>query len=132
MRYEYTYYSTSDPLIGLIFFTLFGILLLANAITLYSFAKDAGYDGIAWLAFIPFCGWILRFKMAGMSGWLILLFLIPFVNFIALILLIVAIYKSYERNSTGSAGGYFLLYLIGLEFVANSAARKKVRGYEVW
>lgn len=128
MSFSYTFYSTNNPIMVIALF----VLLILDAITLYSLAKDAGYDSIAWLAFIPIGSWILRFKMADWSGWTVIILLIPYLNIIGAVVFLVAVYSSYKNTSSGSAGLYLMLCIFGLGFIANILARKKVRGRAVW
>ncbi|WP_158894797.1 DUF5684 domain-containing protein [Amycolatopsis anabasis] len=68
----------------------------------------AGRPG--WAAIIPIYDLYVLLKIAGRSGWWIILFLIPLVNIVVGIIVSVNVAKSYGK---GASFGFFGLFLFG-------------------
>ncbi|MBS1906318.1 MAG: hypothetical protein JST33_07050 [Actinobacteria bacterium] len=108
---------TTDPTdaVGSVWATLFSganitfslILYVIVAIALWRVFTKAGHPG--WLAIIPIVNVIFIVKIAGMSGWWVLLYLIPIVNIVFGIIVAVKLGKSFGK---GGAFSFFLLWLL--------------------
>jgi Family of unknown function (DUF5684) len=101
MDYSYNYEAGSsiDPAVGAAFgaVMLFWMLLwiaiyVYFAIVLMKIAKKTNTPN-GWFAWIPFLNLYLIAKLAGKSGWWLILMLIPFVNIIIAIIVWMAISK---------------------------------------
>ncbi len=71
--------------------------------------EKAGLPG--WGMFIPFYNLYLHFKMAGRSGWTMLLMLIPIVNIIILIATNIDIAKKFGQPAAFGLGMTFLGFI---------------------
>jgi hypothetical protein len=94
------FFSGTTSVIGIIFYVLL-------AIAWWKVFTKAGYPGI--LALIPIVNTIFLLRIAGMSGWWVLLYLVPIAN---VILAIVVAVKVGDRFGKGGAFSFFLLFLI--------------------
>lgn len=94
------FFSGTTSVIGIIFYVLL-------AIAWWKVFTKAGYPGI--LALIPIVNAIFLLRIAGMSGWWVLLYLVPLAN---VILAIVVAVKVGDRFGKGGAFSFFLLFLI--------------------
>ena len=87
-----------------------GIIGLLVAIILivamWKVFTKAGQPG--WAAIIPIYNLYILCKIAGRSGWWVLLMLIPFVNFIIAIILCIDIAKNFGRGAGFGLGLAFL------------------------
>jgi hypothetical protein len=86
-------------------FALLWYLLIALALWLV-FAK-AGRPGI--LALIPIVNIVILVRIAGMNGWLSLLYFIPIVNIVFSIIVAIRVGAAFGK---GAAWSFFLLWLI--------------------
>ncbi len=71
--------------------------------------EKAGQPG--WAAIIPIYNYYIMLKIAGKSGWWLLLFLIPFVNIIIAFVVFIEIARRFNK-STGFGVGLVLLGLV--------------------
>lgn len=71
--------------------------------------EKAGQPG--WAAIIPIYNYYIMLKIAGKSGWWLLLFLIPLVNIIAAFIVFIEIARRFNK-STGFGVGLVLLGLV--------------------
>ncbi|HDL41706.1 MAG TPA: signal peptidase I [Actinobacteria bacterium] len=71
--------------------------------------EKAGAKG--WMAIIPILNLYVLAKMAGKSGWWVVLMLIPFVNFVVIFIIFIEIAHRFDR-STGFGVGMTLLGFI--------------------
>lgn len=94
------FFSGTTSVIGIIFYVLL-------AIAWWKVFTKAGYPGV--LALIPIVNAIFLLRIAGMSGWWVLLYLVPIAN---VILAIVVAVKVGDRFGKGGVFSFFLLFLI--------------------
>ncbi|MFJ4253434.1 DUF5684 domain-containing protein [Microbacterium sp. NPDC090003] len=94
------FFSGTTSVIGIVFYVLL-------AIAWWKVFTKAGYPGI--LALIPIVNAIFLLRIAGMSGWWVLLYLVPIAN---VILAIVVAVKVGDRFGKGGVFSFFLLFLI--------------------
>lgn len=93
----------------LVWFLLILLFLLLPVIAMWIIFKKAGKPGI--LAIIPLFNLYTFIKIAGKSGWWILLLLIPFVNIIFLILILNGISTNFGKSSAFTVGLVFLPFI---------------------
>lgn len=79
---------------------------LLVAIGMWPMLKKAGRPG--WGGFIPIYNIYLQIKLAGRSGFLLLLYVVPIVNFIVAIVVAVGIARAFGK---GGLYGFFLLFV---------------------
>lgn len=113
-----SYYDviTSGPGIG---GGLVGYLLVSLFLGM-TFAK-AGEE--AWKGWVPIYSTVVAFRLAGLSGWLVLTLIIPLVNLVVWILWGIRYAKAFGKSAVF---GFFLLawlLLIGLIIIASDPAR---------
>lgn len=94
------FFSGTTSVIGIIFYVLL-------AIAWWKVFTKAGYPGI--LALIPIVNAIFLLRIAGMSGWWVLLYLVPIAN---VVLAIIVAVKVGDRFGKGGVFSFFLLFLI--------------------
>lgn len=76
------------------------------AIGMWPLLKKAGWPG--WGGFIPIYNIYLQIKLAGWSGFLLLLYIVPVVNVITAIVVAVGVARAFGK---GSLYGFILLFL---------------------
>lgn len=127
MGYDYSsYYAARDysttaldtainATLGVMLFILIvGLMItIIQLVAMWKLYKKAGEPG--WMSIIPICNLVTLFKIAGLSPWLILVYLlafIPFIGWIAGIVLTAALcYKlalSFGKGIGWAVGLYFL------------------------
>lgn len=92
--------------ITLIIYIAIIVLIIAGYWKMF---EKAGVKG--WMAIIPILNLYVLVKMAGKSGWWLLLFLIPIVNFVVVFIVYIDIAHRFDR-STGFGVGMTLLGFI--------------------
>jgi hypothetical protein len=85
------------------------VLYILMVIALWRIFTKAGYAG--WLAIIPIVNLIVVIKVAGLSGWWVLLYLVPIANIVLSIVVAVRLAKNFGK---GGAFGFFLLWLLSI------------------
>ena len=84
-------------------------ILVFEAASLWKILTKAGRPG--WAILIPIYNSYVLIKIAGKSGWWLLLFFIPFVNAVALIIILNELARSFGR------GGGFTIGLVLLPYI---------------
>lgn len=79
---------------------------IVTAIGMWPMLTKAGRAG--WGGFVPIYNIYLQIKLAGRSGWLILLYLIPLVNIVVAIVVALGIARAFGK---GAFYGFFLHFL---------------------
>jgi hypothetical protein len=98
-------------IVGLVVMLPLGLVMYVyTSLTGMKTAQRLGVEN-AWFAWIPILSTVLRFQVAGMSGWLVLAMIVPVVN---IVLMIIALMKTCEKRGYDK-----LLGLLGLVPVAN-------------
>ncbi|MDD3375054.1 MAG: DUF5684 domain-containing protein [Candidatus Omnitrophica bacterium] len=69
----------------------------------------AGYPG--WAILVPIYNLYVSVKIAGYSGWLLLLFFVPFVNIVVNIIISVGLAKRFDRGAGFGLGLAFLPFI---------------------
>jgi len=92
-------FSGTTGVLALIFYVLL-------AIAWWKVFTKAGYPGI--LALIPIVNAIFLLRIAGMSGWWVLLYLVPIAN---IVLAIIVAIKVGDRFGKGGVFSFFLLFV---------------------
>jgi hypothetical protein len=82
------------------------LVYLLVAIGMWPMLKKAGRPG--WGGFIPIYNIYLQIKLAGRTGFLLILYIIPIVNFITAIVVAVGVARAFGK---GPFYGFFLLFL---------------------
>ncbi len=93
---------------GVILLIILAILVF-EAASLWKILTKAGRPG--WAILIPIYNSYVLIKIAGKSGWWLLLFFIPFVNAVALIIILNELARSFGR------GGGFTIGLVLLPYI---------------
>jgi hypothetical protein len=92
--------------------SLWGLAVYAwIALTLYIIATKTGTRN-AWLAWIPIANLYLMCKVAGLSGWLTILFFIPLANIILVIIVWMEIARA--RNKPSWLGILMIIPIVNL------------------
>jgi len=94
-------------LFGLVLVALYLAVALFFIIAAWKLFVKAGKPG--WGIFIPIYNLYLWVKIAGRSGWWVLLFLIPFVNIVIGIIVAIDVAKAFGKSGVW---GFFLLFLL--------------------
>ncbi|HTT57272.1 MAG TPA: DUF5684 domain-containing protein [Opitutaceae bacterium] len=94
-------------LFGLVLVALYLAVALFFIIAAWKVFTKAGKPG--WGIFIPIYNLYLWVKIAGRSGWWVLLFLIPFVNIVIGIIVAIDVAKAFGKSGVW---GFFLLFLL--------------------
>ncbi|MGN7862579.1 DUF5684 domain-containing protein [Microbacterium sp. 22303] len=92
-------FSGANITVSLIFYVIV-------VIALWKVFTKAGHPG--WLAIIPIVNLIFLIKIAGLSGWFVLLYLIPIVNIVMSIIVAIKLGKNFGKSGVFS---FFLLWL---------------------
>ncbi|RLP76354.1 hypothetical protein D9V32_05650 [Mycetocola tolaasinivorans] len=82
-------------------------IYVLTVIGLWGVFRKADYPG--WLAIIPIVNAVVLLRVAGRSGWLVLLYIIPIVNLVLAIIVALDVARKFGK---GGAFGFFLLFLI--------------------
>lgn len=82
------------------------IICILTIIAFWKMFEKAGEAG--WKSIIPFYNLYVELEIAGMSGWLFLLYLIPIVNIVLQIIVCVNIAKAYGKGTGYALGLIFL------------------------
>ena len=106
-------------LVGLVLAALYLGIALFYIICYWKVFTKAGKPG--WGIFIPIYNLYLCVKIAGRSGWWVLLCFIPLVNFVILIILSLDIAKAFGKG-TGFGILLFLLPIIAVPILAFGSA----------
>jgi len=93
-------------LFGLVLVALYLAVALFFIIAAWKVFTKAGKPG--WGIFIPIYNLYLWVKIAGRSGWWVLLFLIPLVNIVFAIIVAIDVAKAFGKSGVF---GFFLLFL---------------------
>ena len=104
--------------VGLVYLAIFVVLVIAW----WRVFERAGYPG--WMAIIPILNLYVLCKVAGKSGWFVLLFFIPLVNIIIGFVVAFGVARRFRRGdgfAIGLALLPFIFYPI-LAFGENTAA----------
>ena len=91
--------------LGLFFFA-FLIFFLISCWKLYEKANQPG-----WGCLIPIYGQVLYARIAGRSGWWVLLLFIPYINLVPAILFSIGVAKNFGRGIGTILGLIFLPYI---------------------
>jgi len=62
----------------------------------------------AWAAIIPIYSQIVKFKIAGLSPWLVLLYLVPVANIVIEIISTIKFFNAYDKSTGFAVGAIFL------------------------
>ena len=99
---SFTTTTTTDPAFsagaavgGLLFFFVFTAVI--GGLSLMGMFKKAGRK--TWEAFIPVYNSVVLLRIAGMSGWLILLMLVPVANIVVAVLLAINLAKVFGQDA---------------------------------
>ncbi|KNC18463.1 hypothetical protein AC792_11995 [Arthrobacter sp. RIT-PI-e] len=76
----------------------------------------------AWAAFVPIYNYIVLFRIAGLSAWLVILLFIPLLNLVALVLLAINVAKVFGKG-VGTAILLFLFAVIMYFVLSYGSAR---------
>ncbi|MDT8912640.1 DUF5684 domain-containing protein [Amycolatopsis sp. PS_44_ISF1] len=107
---------------GLGFGTGSGLLfLILMIIALWRVFTKAGRPG--WAAIIPIYNVYVLLKIAGRSGWWLLLLLIPLVNLIVAIIVSLDVARAFGKGGLFGFFGLFLFSVIGYLILAFGSAR---------
>jgi hypothetical protein len=98
-------YGTSQSTDSSAATTTFLVYLLV-AIGMWPMLKKAGRPG--WGGFIPIYNIYLQIKLAGRSGFLLILYIIPLVNIVTAIVVALGVARAFGK---GAVYGFFLLFL---------------------
>lgn len=117
--------TTTDPAMsaGALFgsFLVFAVIgIVIGGLSMMGMFKKAGRK--TWEAFIPVYSTVVLFRIAGMSGWLVLLLLVPVANLVVLIFLAINLAKVFGQ-SAGVAVLTFLFSTIMYFYLSFSSAR---------
>lgn len=105
------------------FWLVFAVLVIAG---MWKMFVKAGKPG--WGAIVPFYNIYLMLKIAGYSGWLMLLFFVPIANFIMMIVMAFGIAKAFGRGPLFAIFGLILFSPIGTLMLGFGDAKYVGRG----
>ena len=94
---------------GIGFWLIFCAIMVFEIAAMWKVNEKAGQPG--WAAIVPIYNIVVLCRIAGKSGWWVLLFLIPIVNIIVAIMVHFGIAKNFGK------GGLFAIGLILLGFI---------------
>lgn len=100
-------------LIGIVFVVA---VILLPIIILWKFFEKAGRPG--WASLIPIYNTYILIKIAGRSGWWLLLLLIPLVDIVILLIISIDTAKAFGRSTAFGVVGLFLFSYIGYAILA--------------
>ena len=117
--------TTTDPAMnaGAIFgsFLVFAVIGIAiGGLAMMGMFKKSGRK--TWVAFVPVYSTVVLFRIAGMSGWLVLALMVPVANLVVLIFLSINLAKVFGQ-SAGVAVLTFLFSTIMYFYLSYSSAR---------
>ncbi|WP_410599547.1 DUF5684 domain-containing protein [Amycolatopsis sp. lyj-90] len=97
---------------------IFAVLMI---IALWKVFTKAGRPG--WAAIIPFYNAYTLLKVAGRSGWWLILLLIPVVNIVIAIIVSIDVAKAFGKSGVFGFFGLFLFSIIGYLIIGFGQAR---------
>ncbi|MFJ1760081.1 DUF5684 domain-containing protein [Amycolatopsis sp. NPDC088138] len=97
------------------------VFAIITIIALWKVFTKAGRPG--WAAIIPIYNVYVLLKIAGRSGWWLLLLLIPLVNLVVAIIVSIDVAKAFGKSGVFGFFGLFLFSIIGYLILAFGGAR---------
>jgi len=97
--------DAGDVVVCILFF---GLIVFYYA-SMWEVYTKAGHPG--WAVFIPIYNVYVILKIAGLSGWCLVLMLIPFVNIVIAILVVVGLAKNFGKGAGFTVGLLFLPFI---------------------
>lgn len=101
---------------------LFGLVIyILLVIAFWKIFTKAGHPG--WLSIIPFVNTYFLVKIAGMNGWLFLLYLIPVVNVVFAIVVAIKLGAAFGKSTVFSVVLLWLFSVIGYFIIGFGSAQ---------
>ncbi len=121
MDIDYSYSTSGDPVAGAIGGVFGLIIAVILIVALWRVFAKAGRPG--WHAIIPILNTYDLIKIAGYSGWFLLLFLIPGVNIIIAIVVSLGVAKNFGKSGLFGFFGLVVFSFIGYLILAFGSAQ---------
>ena len=117
---EYSVSGSVDLTNNPVFWVVYAAVIVVGIIAFWRVFTKAGRPG--WASLIPIYNSYTLVKIAGYSGWFVLL-LIPFVNIIILVVISLGVAKNFGKSGVFGFIGLFLFSLIGYLILAFGPAQ---------
>ena len=108
---------TSNPVVWIVY----AAVVILGIIAMWRVFTKAGRPG--WAAIIPIYNTYTLIKVAGYSGWFLLLLLIPVVNIVILVVISLGVAKNFGKSGVFGFIGLFLFSIIGYLILAFGSAQ---------
>jgi len=108
---------TGNPVVWIVY----AIVVVLGIIAMWRVFTKAGRPG--WAAIIPIYNTYTLIKVAGYSGWFLLLLLIPVVNIVILVVISLGVAKNFGKSGVFGFIGLFLFSIIGYLILAFGSAQ---------
>jgi len=118
---DYSVSYSADLSNNPVFWVVYAIVVVVGIIAMWRVFTKAGRPG--WAAIIPIYNTYTLVKIAGYSGWFVLLLLIPFVNIVILVVISLGVAKNFGKSGVFGFIGLFLFSLIGYLILAFGSAQ---------
>ncbi|MFB9926803.1 DUF5684 domain-containing protein [Amycolatopsis halotolerans] len=102
------------------------VVTVLTIVALWLVFAKAGYPG--WAAIIPIYNVYVWLKVAGRSGWWLLLLLVPLVNLVVVIVVSLDIARAFGKSGVFGFFGLFLFSIIGYLILGFGRARYTAPG----
>ena len=108
---------TGNPVVWIVY----AVVVVLGIIAMWRVFTKAGRPG--WAAIIPIYNTYTLIKVAGYSGWFLLLLLIPVVNIVILVVISLGVAKNFGKSGVFGFIGLFLFSIIGYLILAFGSAQ---------
>jgi hypothetical protein len=108
---DYSVSYSADLSTNPVFWIVYGVVAILAIVALWRVFTKAGRPG--WAALIPIYNIYTLVKVAGNSGWFVLLYFIPIVNVIISIVVALGVAKNFGKSGVFGFIGLWLFSLIG-------------------
>jgi hypothetical protein len=114
---SYSADMTSNP----VFWIVYAAVIVVGIIAMWRVFTKAGRPG--WAAIVPIYNTYTLIKIAGYSGWFLLLLLIPVVNIVILVVISLGVAKNFGKSGVFGFIGLVIFSLIGYLILAFGSAQ---------
>jgi uncharacterized membrane protein YhaH (DUF805 family) len=121
VNYDQTASTGLSPIAAIIFGVIYLAVIVFEIAAYWKVFEKAGRPG--WGAIIPIYNIYLMVKVAGRSGWLVILYLIPVVNIIVHLIVSLDIARNFGKGSGFAVVGLWLFSFVGFPILGFGSAR---------
>jgi hypothetical protein len=118
---DYSVSYSADMSSNPVFWIVYAAVIVVGIIAMWRVFTKAGRPG--WAAIVPIYNTYTLIKIAGYSGWFLLLLLIPVVNIVILVVISLGVAKNFGKSGVFGFIGLVIFSLIGYLILAFGSAQ---------